>query len=257
MVGPVSLLTGLCGLVELIEATLEVSRDDVAMDRQAARSVLGSLKPLIADGVARLDPSIVDRPILGHAPSNLGAAHGWTGLLDAVMRSAAAIGIETPGWVADRADELSSFVEIRDGKAFWPVAAGHPIAASGGWCNGSAGHVSMWCRRYAISGDDRHLDLARFAATAAASEPSPVHNLCCGSSGKMLAALTLFRTTGEDHWLEEAETFLREADRLRGVQTPPMRELERVPRSVYKGGLGVAVAAAALIDPEHPVRFFH
>ena len=260
MVGPVSLLSGLCALIEVIDnstgGSCDERLDDATIEHDVSADVVRLARTLVVDGIDRLDPSVVTRPIRHHTQTNLGAAHGWAGLLDTVMRAAVATGIEAPDWVGERAEELASFSQVRAGRAFWPVAAGHPVAGSGGWCNGSAGHVSMWCRRYAITGDERDLDLARSAASAAVAESSPVHNLCCGSAGRALAALTLFRATNDDRWIESAETSLSEAAALRGVRSAVMLQLQQVPRSVYKGELGVALAASALIEPERPVAFF-
>lgn len=248
-------------------ATIDSPMADVATI-SFTRSVVGTsaderigrahvvLASLIAERLARLDTWIETQPICEMALSNLGAAHGWVGLLDASLRASTTLGIEAPAAMLTRLAELATFMEIRRGEASWPVAAGHPAARCGGWCNGAAGHVSFWCRVHEWSGDADHLDIAVASAATMIAESSAVPNLCCGSAGKVLAALTLFRTTRERRWIDAALTSLDEAARLRGERTPPMIQLDRVPLSVYKGDLGVAVAAAAVLDPERPIRSF-
>jgi serine/threonine-protein kinase len=82
------------------------------------------------------------------------------------------------------------------------------------------------------------------AAWSAYEGPAAPGDLCCGFAGRTYSLLTLYRETGESHWLARARAL---AERAAGsVRVNSLRR-----DSLYKGDVGVALLAADLQAPEY------
>ncbi len=246
----------------LAEAGRPCEHFDVAFGR--AGLLLGCA--LLLEG---LPPAIEDAPLraLGSALSDslaaqsaaqpeiaaceewrsLGAAHGWAGVLFALLRWREVAGAELDPTLGERLAQLAALGQPAGRGMLWPHGAGeapqaNPIAA--GWCNGAAGYVPLWTLAHRLTGEDAHMRLARAAAWTAYEDPTEVGDLCCGLAGRAYALLNLHRHGGEDAWLARARDL---ADRAAaGIRRVTLRR-----DSLYKGEVGVALLAAELEDPQH------
>jgi serine/threonine-protein kinase len=235
---------------------------DVAFGRAglllACSLLLEALPPAIDDAPLRrlgatlhagLAEQVAGQPPIasgGHVRS-LGAAHGWAGLLFALLRWAETTADPPPGGLAERLDQLARLGQPLGRGTVWPHDAGqsayaNPIAA--GWCNGAAGYVPLWTLAHQLTGDDAHARLAQAAAWTAYEDPADTGDLCCGLAGRAYALLNLYRHGAGDAWLARARHL---ADRAAlSVRREALRR-----DSLYNGEVGVALLAADLDDPLH------
>jgi len=191
---------------------------------------------------------------------NLGMAHGWAGLLYAMLCWCAAAGEPLPGLMAERLHQLGDCAEPVSRGLQWKVhlGGGSRAAAGGGflsgWCNGSAGYVFLWTEAHKATGVRRYLELAEGAAWNAWETRVDTGNLCCGLAGQSYALLNLFRHTRDSIWLRRArEVAGLAADAIVAMRSRDSKgfELDLRPESLYKGDVGVAVLEADLRHPEH------
>ena len=189
----------------------------------------------------------IDHPIgPAAAVTTLGAAHGWAGMLHAILQWRGVTGGEIPGDAAARLRELAALAAPFGRGWCWPIAAGprrarHGLVAS--WCNGAAGYVPLWLAAHRSLGDGLFEDLAIGAGWTAYEAPASGANLCCGLAGRAYALLTLHRHTGDGAWLERAQE-------LAGRAAAAAGDPQDWPDSLYTGRVGVALLAADLERPE-------
>jgi len=195
---------------------------------------------------------MAEHPAIGECRSTyLGAAHGWSGVLLALLRAASAGVAALDSSVHSRLDQLASLASVNGDGYWWPAYIdefGEPGAPMDGWCNGSAGFIATFGAASEVLCDGRYLEIAAGAAQSALAQPSGIHNLCCGSAGKALALLDLARITGESEWHRCAVSFVDEGLFIRRSGGPGLRDLADFPLSLFKGDLGLVVAANALIN---------
>lgn len=194
-----------------------------------------------------LRETLVALPPVGAGETlNFGVAHGWAGVLFALMRwrEICRRGGPDPALesylrgLAAHAEEAGEGLRWR-----WMSAPNDPPQYMAGWCNGSAGLVHLWTLAEGAFGDKDYGELARRAALNAYSEPTPVGDLCCGAAGRSYAMLKLYRHTGEGIWLQRAHELAHRA--VRSVQRWSVRR-----DSLYKGEFGVALLVSDLERPE-------
>jgi serine/threonine-protein kinase len=173
----------------------------------------------------------------------LGVAHGWAGLLYALLLWAEAVADEPPSSVGGRLEELAALAVPSARGLRWPHAVGADVDGLWpSWCNGAAGLTHLWALAHRLTGDAGHATLAERAAWSAYEAPDGIGDLCCGLAGRSYAALAAYKLTRDEAWLERArELAERAALRVRGYA------LRR--DSLYKGEVGVAVLAAELERP--------
>ena len=139
---------------------------------------------------------------------NLGIAHGWAGVLYAILRWCDSTGCAPPAVVAARLSQIGECAEPSGRGVRWPwldSRAEHAASATmPGWCNGAAGMVHLWTAAHRLFGDERFARLAELAAWEAWEHPSRVRSLCCGLAGRAYALLKHFRYTGASVWLDRA-----------------------------------------------------
>jgi eukaryotic-like serine/threonine-protein kinase len=174
----------------------------------------------------------------------MGAAHGWAGILYALLLWDEVTGRAPAPELAMRLDELALSAQPWGRGLRWPIRTGGASSYMGGWCNGSAGFVHLFTLAWRTSRNDRWLRLAEQAAWTTWEADDPVSSLCCGRSGRAYALLNLYRHTDEAAWHERArELALRAAAHAaNGV------EQGRID-SLYKGLLGVSLLAAEIEVP--------
>jgi serine/threonine-protein kinase len=178
----------------------------------------------------------------------LGVAHGWAGLLYALLRWSDATGANPPAIIEHRLCELADCAQLTRRGARWLVQSQSPPISLPGWCNGSAGYVHLWTLAHRINREPRYLDLAERAAMDALEGSGGGNALCCGFAGQAYAQLSLYQHTGDLCWLEQARTLTEKACALANAMSG--RRTEYLPHSLYKGDVGIAVLAAEIMNPE-------
>ena len=178
-----------------------------------------------------------------------GIAHGWAGVLYAVMRWAQSTRSPLPNGIDGRLHELAACAEETGRGIRWPRVLRQRLGDETvdyvpSWCNGSAGLVHLWTLASSLQDEPRWLELAERVAWNAweYSHGSGMFDLCCGAAGRAYALLTLHRHTGDATWLRRAESL---ADRAGHAADDD----QGIAHALYKGSLGVAVLAAELDRP--------
>ncbi|MFG3409891.1 lanthionine synthetase LanC family protein [Streptomyces sp. NPDC048142] len=181
----------------------------------------------------------------------LGIAHGWAGVLFALMRWCQATRSPVPSAVRDRLDELYALARRDGDRLRWPVSAAPEAEAVSmqGWCHGSAGYVFLWTLAAEVLGCPQLLDVAAGAARSVLVGGGTDRSLCCGLAGRAYSLLALYRSTGDDLWLDGAWALAGHALRAPG----PLRA-QRL--SLYKGDLGLMVLLADLSVPHRAAMPF-
>jgi serine/threonine-protein kinase len=198
----------------------------------------------------RLGRLLTEEPPIGAGGrlTRLGMAHGWAGLLYALLGWARHQGRGAPDGAAERLRQLRAAALPTEAGLRWPILAGGDATRSEehmpGWCNGGAGHALLWLLAAEMLGAE-HLAVAEAAAAeaVAACRRGAVPFLCCGTVGVGFACLALHGATGEARHLEAAaELAERAAARIRAPELPP--------QSLFRGAVGHAALIAGLDRPE-------
>ena len=186
---------------------------------------------------------------------NLGAAHGWAGLIYASLRWCQATGTSVPLSLPSRMDQLAACAEPHGRGVRWPWELGHAQSQyMPGWCNGSSGQVFLWALAWRMFQEKRFLDLALQSGWNVWEDPARVPTLCCGLAGRGHALLHLHRLTRERPWLNRARILAEAA--AASLQQHPSPEINDYEHSLYKGHLGVAQLVADLECPDAGVLPF-
>ena len=170
----------------------------------------------------------------------LGPAHGLVGIVHALLQVESEWSESLP---REAAEVLAHEAIVEDGLATWPAGAGGPLAPASGirlqWCHGAPGMVAT-----AAPYLDEELLLAGAELTwrAGAHRDEKGAGICHGTAGNGFALLKTFERTGDERWLERARTFAVHA--LAKCQRAPGRY------SLFTGGVGVALFAAACLDAD-------
>lgn len=188
-------------------------------------------------------PPIAGSPLL----SSLGAAHGWAGVLHAILRWSEVALLRSPSGLVERLYQLATLGRPVGRGLLWPIALGlqlHSSALDASWCNGAAGFVYLWVAADKTYPGQGFMELAELAAWGAYEHADDAHGtLCCGLAGRAYALRHLFAQTNDDVWLARAQVL-----RDRAVAAPhgdPARKF-----SLFQGELGIALLAAELERPE-------
>jgi serine/threonine protein kinase len=173
----------------------------------------------------------------------LGIAHGWAGVLYALMLWGRGCGKEPARHLRERLQQLEELGEARGAGLRWKIRLDTKRARVGymsGWCNGAAGMVFLWLLASESYGEAHFLELAEKAARNAWEEADRATTLCCGSAGSAYALLALYRAQGEKIWLTRGEEFAEKAvqNASAGAES-----------SLYKGDLGIALLAYEIAHP--------
>jgi hypothetical protein len=222
--GAAGLLLGCAQLVESLEDPVALAPVRATGERLAA--ALAAL--------SEHDGALPGETVLGY----LGAAHGWAGVAHALLRWSRAICGPPP---AETLALLERLTELRRPSGRWPVRAGSRDVYRG-WCHGSAGWAQLWALASEATGEHRLLGFADDCAQDAVAAGGVSASLCCGQAGQGFAALTLYRATGERHWLAAAQRMAADAVRAAANEDAPAHQL-------FAGELGAVLLAAELEDP--------
>ena len=163
-------------------ATLEEGGGIVALGNDLA----AELTTILSDEAPGSSPSL---------PS-LGAAHGWAGVLFALLRGHTVTGAPLPPALRTRLDELAALATPVGRGVCWPRTTERLPAEDGlraSWCNGSAGFVSLWLEAERSFGAPRYGGLAEAAGWTTFDAPPAGGDLCCGLAGRACAPMGLYR----------------------------------------------------------------
>ncbi len=179
---------------------------------------------------------------------NAGIAHGWGGVLYAMLRWCR-VARQAPSQAIARAlATLGRLAEPRGRGIQFPHVPGtgshHDLP---GWCNGPAGLVHLWNIAFQLTRNDRYAVLAERCGWSAWEAPDRFPDLCCGLAGRSYALLALHRMTGDARWLDRARLLLER-------DAKPFARSAAGHLSLYKGRLGVALLEQ---DLERPGRACH
>jgi serine/threonine-protein kinase len=211
---------------------------------------LEALGSRLAERFGRL---LVEEPPIGAGGriTRLGMAHGWAGLLYALLGWARWKGQPPPAGTVDRLAQLRAAALPTAAGLRWPILAGGDASRSEahmpGWCNGGAGHALLWVLAAEMLGEE-YLAVAEAAAeeATAACSAAAVPFLCCGTVGVGFARLAVFLATGKERHLDAAALLAEQAAaRIRSGGLPA--------HSLFRGAVGHAALVAALQRPEAAV----
>jgi len=119
-----------------------------------------------------------------------GFAHGWPGVLYALLDSHAARDAPVPSWLNDALHRLAPL---------WKASlVSDAFAAS--WCRGAAGATLLWTKAFEGTGDAMFREVARRAGATALANSGGSLSLCCGDAGVAYAALALARIDSTRDW---------------------------------------------------------
>jgi serine/threonine-protein kinase len=178
-----------------------------------------------------------------------GIAHGWSGVLYAMLSWCRAADAPLPQALPERLDQLADLAEplgngVRWAQQIRSVWERDPTDFSAGWCNGTAGMIHLWTLAHEMLDDTQYLELAERAALDVIATPVPIGQLCCGQPGQAYGILNLYHHTGERRWLKHAQKLAVESVRL----CPPLQNSETpaLHYALYKGPMGAALLSADL-----------
>jgi serine/threonine protein kinase len=219
----------LLGCAELVESISDAPMFDLTGIRARGDQICSDLVAVLTEPIGSSNDL---KP--------LGIAHGWGGLIFAVLRWTRAMRRDPPVDLRSRLQELATLAEPHGAGLHWPVQHGGSTFMEG-WCNGSAGHAMLFAMAHDVFRESSFGELAERAAISANSSASTLGTLCCGQGGIGYALLALYRLTGSQTWLQHARSAARRAaaDRSRLF----------VRDALLKGAMGVALLVEDLKDP--------
>ena len=173
-----------------------------------------------------------------------GIAHGWAGILYAVVKWCVIANQPIPTKFFHRVEELLSQGIVEENLMRWNLTSDNKVSWPG-WCHGSAGYIFLWTALYNFTNDEKYLFTAEKTAKhfLASQKESSVCNLCCGGAGECYALLNLYNVTHNNFYLNEAKQLARKM--LPHAYSGQMRN-----NSLYKGDVGVGVLLTELAYPE-------
>ncbi|MES2356547.1 MAG: lanthionine synthetase LanC family protein [Pseudomonadota bacterium] len=223
----------LLGLCEIIEACPVPGILDPEPARHRGGELANDLLKLAASEMISTSTTM---------PS-LGMAHGWAGVLFALLRWTRVSASQPDPCVLDRLDELTLLAEPCGYGLRWPVFnSTGPATFMDSWCNGTAGHAMLFALAAEVLADHRYASIAERAAESAWITNMQLGTLCCGTAGVSYGLLAVHRVTGEKVWIERARTLLR---RAASNGFSDHFEID----SLYKGAVGVALLAEEIHEP--------
>jgi eukaryotic-like serine/threonine-protein kinase len=172
-------------------------------------------------------------------PRSSGVAHGWAGVLFALLRWCEVTGTRPAPVVGRRLTELATCAEPRGRGVRWPWhLAGPDRVYAPGWCNGTAGMVPMWTLAATVMREPAFDELADRSAWHSWERSGSSADLCCGDTGIAYALLARYRATGDVAWYRRAQSLAEHAVLRIGEE-----------QSFFRGDVGVALLVAELDWP--------
>ncbi|NOK71592.1 MAG: hypothetical protein GFH25_541324n35 [Chloroflexi bacterium AL-N10] len=173
------------------------------------------------------------------ALSYLGVAHGWAGILYALLSWYSVTDISPPRSIQDRIEELLRISEPVGRGIHWRQRINvQKSQYMPGWCNGTSGFMYLLTLAAKCFGEESYLLAATQAAWNVWEDGDELADLCCGLGGRAYSLLHLYKHTHDERWLDKATVLGNRAARnmLERTYGP-----ENVANSLYKGKLGIAL----------------
>ena len=161
-----------------------------------------------------------------------GFAHGWPGVLYALLDWHQVQATPAPSWLTDALHRLAAHWRsdlVSDG-----------FAAS--WCRGAAGATLLWIKAFEVTGASMFLEAARRAGAAALVTSGHSLSLCCGDAGIAYAALGMARIDTTRDWRGLATALA-----ARTVQNTATVAMHR-PCGLFQGHAGLVCLALDCLD---------
>jgi hypothetical protein len=220
----------LLGCAELVESAGTSSLLDLSLLRKRGDEIADALSEILHS-----EPIATSTRI-----RYLGVAHGWAGLVFALLRWTRATQRNAQPLLAAKLDELAELAIPCEVGLCW-TTHNNSSALMPGWCNGTAGYTMLFALAHEVLRMPKHADLAERAAASSWNIETSHGSLCCGNGGNGYAFLAAYRVTSARVWLERARVAARRASGH--ASKPPFRD------SLYNGALGVALLASELDRP--------
>lgn len=228
--GKAGLLLGCAELMEAMPASGFFEKENL---RTRGAEIAGELHTLVRSQHIATSESV----------TALGIAHGWGGLVFALLRWTRATGKDADPALALKLDELASLAQPHRKGLRWPVHNSNvPAVFTDGWCNGAAGQAMLFALAQDVFHAKRFGEVAERAAMSAWASKLQLGDLCCGQGGIGYAMAALYRLSGSAVWLKLARGAARRAAADRSKHF--LRD------ALYKGAVGIAVLVEDLKQPE-------
>jgi hypothetical protein len=168
-------------------------------------------------------------------------AHGWPGVLHALLAGLELASEDVPAWLAHSLARLARA---------WRPNIVERIDQRASWCTGAAGATLLWCRAFVSTDDKRFLAMARRTARAAlASVEHAEPHLCCGAAGVAYALLELAATDPRGAWRADAQRIA-----VAAIDSVSRGAPLRYPNGLYWGHPGLVCLAVDLLN-DRPAGF--
>jgi hypothetical protein len=181
--------------------------------------------------------------LYGHRDKQLGALHGFAGIVHALWRGSALLTRERRGELLERAHRALQATALRDGALVnWPLVAGATTRPGADvlrlqHCVGAPGMINAFARLP----NEPHTDALLLGAGELVWRAGPLvklPSLCHGAPGSGYAMLKLFARSGDERWLARARRFamhaIDQAERAKALYG--QRKY-----SLWTGDLGLAI----------------
>jgi serine/threonine-protein kinase len=209
--------------------------------------------PLRATGAAILNEVCDHLETLSMSEGFVGIAHGWAGMLYAILLWCEASGTPVSFATVSQLDLLGRAGDPTEhGGLRWPrLFAGTKTAVPAdylqGWCNGAAGMVFLWTAADRLAPGRGYADLAERAADEMLRHHETVNQLCCGRPGQVYSLLALARRCSSARWTEAALQLVRSSFAQAAAEEAEGPTVYRF--SLYNGTLGVLLAQCEAENP--------
>ena len=172
-----------------------------------------------------------------------GIAHGWAGILYATLKWCIVAGQALPVHFLERVTQLEKLGIEEDHLMRWNISNTEYVSWTG-WCHGSAGYVFLWTLLFRYTNNPKYLLIAEMTANHFLKAANPGNNgsLCCGMAGECYSLLNIYKVTGNEFYLSEANRISKRM--LPYVYSNQMRN-----NSLYKGDIGVGVLLSEIKKP--------
>jgi serine/threonine-protein kinase len=170
-----------------------------------------------------------------------GFAHGWAGILYALLSWARNYNPKLVGKLNPYLHELAELKTETPAGVHWPLRLDRPAREGDipSWCNGTAGLTLLWAEAYRATSEEKWLALACETGKITATHHDRYSSLCCGIAGRAFALVDLYQITGDNSWLKKAEWCLTRA------RTPANPHIH----SLFKGITGLELARLEIRNP--------
>ncbi|MEN1783842.1 MAG: lanthionine synthetase LanC family protein [Bacteroidota bacterium] len=179
-----------------------------------------------------------------HALNDVGIAHGWSGILYALLLWEQVTGKPTDPKLSTMGLALGEYFDLYLFKEAVTTSRPKAIAnINSSWCNGTAGLSFLFVALYRATQKEEFLNTAKQSAMAAYQHKSDYPSLCCGLVGRAYAQLALYKATGGSQWLQQAKALVQRSRDYESI----------VDYGLFKGIAGRALLEYDINYPEHAI----